>query len=250
MVVHKPFIPIRQARFMIRILLFFVLLLALIGGIAGGLALAYGPFASAPVGYPPSALRTSAKDAYIEMVASAYIAEQDVRRARERLDLLDEVNIRLRVSERAREAANADDGRRAFRLANLALAVGVEDAQLEQLARPALAESQEWRWIEQSLLRCDQLPQPGTQPFLRLRVETVRAMPVPDVTAKLTLYEGAEITLRTDSSGTAQAPFTGEGVIVFADGMTIPVFAPNLQSTCTLDNATLPQGVEIVVRAN
>jgi hypothetical protein len=233
-----------------RILLFIVLLLAFVGGIAGGLTLAYGPFASVPVGYPPSALRSGAKDAYIEMVASAYIAEQDVRRARERLDLLEEVNIRLRVSERAREAATANDGRRAFRLANLALAVGVEDAQLEQLARPAMMESKEWRWLEQSLLRCDQLPQPGSQPFLRLRIENVRAIPIPDVTAKLTLFDGAEITLRTDSAGIAQAPFTGEGVIVFADGMTIPVYAPNLQPTCTTDNMTFPHGVEIVVRSS
>jgi hypothetical protein len=235
---------------MARIVLIILLPLALIGGIAGGLALAYGPFASVPVGYPPSALRPAAKEAYIEMVASAYIAEQDVRRARERIELLDEVNIRLRVSERAREAANADDGRRAFRLANLALVIGVEDAQMEQLARPAMGESKEWRWMEHSLLRCDQLPQSGSQPFLRLRVENVRAIPIPDVTAKLTLYDGAEVTLRTDSAGIAQAPFTGEGVITFADGMTIPVFAPNLQTTCTADTTTLPHGVEVVVRSS
>jgi hypothetical protein len=233
-----------------RILLLILLPIALVGGIVGGLALAYGPFAGSPVGYTPSALRPGAKEAYIEMVASAYIAEQDVRRARERLDLLDEVNIRLRVSERAREAANADDGRRAFRLANLALVLGAEDAQLEQLARPALQESELWRWIEQSLLRCDQLPQSGTQPFLRLRVESVRAIPIPDVTAKLTLYEGGEVTLRTDGSGIAQAPFTGEGILTFADGMTIPVYAPNLQATCTAENMTFPHGVEIVVRSS
>jgi hypothetical protein len=233
-----------------RILLLILLPLALVGGIVGGLALAYGPFAGSPVGYTPSALRPTAKDAYIEMVASAYIAEQDVRRARERLELLDEVNIRLRVSERAREAANADDGRRAFRLANLALVLGAEDAQLEQLARPALRESDLWRWMDQTLLRCDQLTQSGTQPFLRLRVESVRAIPIPDVTAKLTLYEGGEVTLRTDGSGIAQAPFTGEGILTFADGMTIPVYAPNLQATCTGENMTFPHGVEIVVRSS
>lgn len=233
-----------------RFLLLILLPVALVGGIAGGLSLAYGPFASVPVGYSPSALRPSAKEAYIEMVASAYIAEQDIRQARERLELLDEVNIRLRVSERAREAALANDGRRAFRLANLALVTGAEDAQLEQLARPALLESELWRWMEQSLLRCDQLPPSGTQPFLRLRVENVRAIPIPDVTAKLTLYDGGEVTLRTDGSGIAQAPFTGEGVLTFSDGMTIPVYAPNLQPTCTADNMTFPHGVEIVVRSN
>lgn len=235
---------------MLRLLLFILIPVAFVGGIAGGLALAYGPFASVPVGYPPSALRPAAKEAYIEMVASAYIAEQDIRGARERIELLNEVNIRLRVSERAREAANANDGRRAFRLANLALAIGVEDAQMEQLARPALTESRDWRWLEQNLLRCDQLPQPSGQPFLRLRVENVRAIPLPDVSAKLTLYDGAEVTLRTDSSGIAQAPFTGEGVITFADGMTIPVFAPNLQASCTADNVTFPHAVEIVVRSS
>jgi hypothetical protein len=225
---------------MARFFIFLVMVAVFAGGVAGGLGLAWQVFPNVPIGYAPSALRTDAKEDYIEMVASAYVAEQDVRLAQSRLDLLKADNLRLWVSERARQAAAADEGLRAFRLANLALVAGADDIQMLQLARPALQESRDWRWVEQSLLRCDQLTQPERQPFLRLRVQNVRAQPIPDVSAKLTLYTGGEVTLRTDGQGIAQAPFTGEG---------IQVYAPDLEATCTAERAAAPHGVEVIVRS-
>lgn len=234
---------------MARFFIFLLMVAIFAGGVAGGLGLAWGVFANAPIGSHPSALRDASKEAYIEMVASAYVAEQDVRVAQSRLDLLRATNIRLWVSERARQAATAEDGPRAFRLANLALVAGADDEQMLQLARPALQESRDWRWLEQTVLRCDQLTQPESQPFLRLRVQNVRALPIPDVSAKLTLFSGGEVTLRTDGQGIAQAPFTGEGVLTFADGMTIQVYAPDLAATCTPESAAAPHGVEVMVRS-
>jgi hypothetical protein len=183
------------------------------------------------------------------MVASAFVAEQDVRRARSRIELLDEVNIRLRVSERARQAARDGDGRRAYRLADLAVAIGVEDEEIVRLARPALLESEQWRWIGQTLLRCDEVP--GEElPFVRLNVEDEQGRPLPDVTADLTGYDGSKSTLRTNSAGIAHTPFYGEGVLSFSDGLEIALYAPNFQAACSTQNPAAPHGLELIVRAN
>lgn len=80
----------------------------------------------------PESLKDEFKDQYRVLIASAYVANGDLVRAKARLALLDEVDIYLVVAEQAQQML-AEDGsvEEAQALGRLALALGQEIPQPE-----------------------------------------------------------------------------------------------------------------------
>lgn len=80
-----------------------------------------------------SGLSSSAQSDYIVLVANTYAYDQDLARAKQRLNLLQEKDVKTRVERLAKSLAARKDPS-AANVAELALALGSEDASLQVLA--------------------------------------------------------------------------------------------------------------------
>lgn len=221
--------------------------LTLLGGIALGLYLAWGPMAGSPVGESPADLRRGEKEQYIRLVASAYAEEQDVRRARERLDELEAGNYALWVADLALAEARAGQSANAVRLARLAHALDVRDPQVLALLEAPAGGAVGWRVAEQGTLRCEESAE-GSTPLLIIRVLGPTGAPVAGVRVEFRPPTGDALALTTDATGLATHALTQAGTLHLPDGLTLPVTPDGLAADCARAGPTAPHAFRVTLQ--
>lgn len=221
--------------------------LILLGGIALGLYLAWGPLAGSPVGESPADLRRGEKEQYIRLVASAYAEEQDVRRARERLEELRAGNYALWVADLALTEARAGQTATALRLARLAHALDVRDPQVLALLEAPAGSTAGWRVTEQGTLRCEQISD-GTTPLLIVRALDATGAAVAGVRAEFRPPSGTAQPLTTDATGLATHALTQAGTLQLPDGLTLTVTPDGLAADCTQAEPSAPHAFRITLQ--
>lgn len=223
--------------------------LALLGGVSSGLYFAWLELAAAPVNATPAQLRRSEKEVYIRLVASAYAEEQDVRQARLRLDNLKAGRTAQWVAELALQDELNEQSASAVRLANLAIALGIKESEVVALTAPDdMPQALSWQVLAQETLSCAEFAI-GQEAMLLIQIQDDEEEPLADASIELISRDSAQdvVSLRTDLSGQAIMPLTGEWLMTLSEEEYLPISAEDLTADCTKATQDAPHAFYVLL---